>query len=324
MRPRISDGRGGAELSPAAAAGLRGRAAPGAQALLRACRPRQWVKNVLVVTAPAAAGILTHPEVAGQVAVAFVCFCALSSATYLLNDVHDRHEDRASPARRTRPVAAGELSVPLALAAAATLALGGLALAAALRPALAAVGAGYLVLTVSYTLWLRSIAVADLAAVAGGFVLRALAGGAATEVALSRWFMLVACFGALFLVAGKRYAELVGVPVGGVPVGGVPAATARPTLQAYSAEYLRLVLGLAAAVATTGYCLWAFQRAHTPRLSWYELSVVPFVLWLLRYALLVHGGAGRAPEELVVRDRFLLCMGAAWLAVFVVGVYVAG
>ncbi len=269
---------------------------------------------MLVLAAPAAAGILTHPEVAGQVAVAFVCFCALSSATYLLNDVHDRHEDRVSPARRTRPIAAGELSVPLALAAAAALALGGLALAAALRPALAAVGAGYVALTVSYTLWLRSVAVADLAAVAGGFVLRALAGAAATEVALSRWFMLVACFGALFLVAGKRYAELV----------GAPTATARPTLQAYSAEYLRLVLGLAAAVATTGYCLWAFQRAHTARLSWYELSVVPFVLWLLRYALLVDGGAGRAPEELVLRDRFLLCMGAAWLAVFVVGVYVAG
>jgi decaprenyl-phosphate phosphoribosyltransferase len=315
-------------------------------ALVRACRPRQWLKNVLVVAAPAAAGILTHPDVAGKVVVAFVCFCMLSSSTYLLNDVHDREEDRHDPARRDRPIAAGELSVRVAVAAALVLALGGLALAAAVHPALAAVGAGYLALTASYTLWLRSVAVADIAAVAGGFVLRALAGGAATSVPLSRWFMLVTSFGALFVVAGKRYAELMTLtPADGgaegahaergarAPAGGgwepaVPASNAPPALRAslsvYSERYLRFVLGLAATVTTTGYCLWAFQRAHSAKLSWYELTVIPFVLWLLRYALLLDGGEGRAPEELVLRDRFLLTMSAAWLAVFVTGVYVAG
>jgi decaprenyl-phosphate phosphoribosyltransferase len=98
----------------------------------------------------------------------------------------------------------------------------------------------------------------------------------------------------------------------------------RASLSAYSERYLRFVLGLAATVTTTGYCLWAFQRAHTAKLSWYELTVVPFVLWLLRYALLLDRGEGRAPEALVLRDRFLLSMSAAWLAVFVTGVYVAG
>ena len=284
-------------------------------ALVRACRPRQWLKNVLVVAAPAAAGILTHPDVAGKVVVAFVCFCMFSSATYLLNDVHDRKEDRHDPTRRNRPIAAGELSVRAAVAAALVLALGGLALAAAVHPALAAVGAGYLALTASYTLWLRSVAVADIAAVAGGFVLRALAGGAATSVPLSRWFMLVTSFGALFVVTGKRYAEL---------TGGKRATVMRASLSVYSERYLRFVLGLAATVTTTGYCLWAFQRAHSAKLSWYELTVIPFVLWLLRYALLLDGGEGRAPEELVLHDRFLLSMSAAWLAVFVTGVYVAG
>ncbi len=283
---------------------------------MRACRPRQWVKNVLVVAAPAAAGILTHPDVAGQVAAAFVCFCLLSSATYLLNDVHDRHEDRRNPARRARPIAAGELSVPVAVAAALALALAGLGLAAAVRPALAGVALAYLTLTASYTLWWRSVAVADIAAVAGGFVLRALAGGAATAVPVSRWFMLVTSFGALFLVAGKRYAELTSAHAGDGPV--------RASLHAYSERYLRFVLALAATVTTTGYCLWAFQRAHTAKLSWYELTVVPFVLWLLRYALLIDSGQGGAPEELVLRDRFLLSMSAAWLVVFVIGVYVAG
>ncbi|MGH2854902.1 MAG: decaprenyl-phosphate phosphoribosyltransferase, partial [Solirubrobacteraceae bacterium] len=284
-------------------------------ALVRACRPRQWIKNVLVLAAPGAAGILTHPDVAGKVALAFVCFCLLSSATYLLNDVHDLDEDRHSTRRRNRPIAAGELSVRAALAAALVLALGGLALAAAVRPALAGVGAGYLALTAGYTLWWRGVAVADIAAVAGGFVLRALAGGVATSVPVSRWFMLVTSFGALFLVAGKRYAEL---------TGGERAAVARASLGAYSARYLRFVLGLAATVTTTGYCLWAFQRAHSAKLSWYELTVIPFVLWLLRYALLIDGGEGQAPEELVLHDGFLLSMTAAWLTVFVVGVYVAG
>ncbi len=283
-------------------------------ALVRACRPRQWVKNVLVVAAPGAAGILARPDVASKVVLAFVCFCLLSSATYLLNDVHDLAEDRHSPRRRTRPIAAGELSVRAALLAALALAAGGLALAAAVRPALAGVGAGYLALTAAYTLWWRSVAVADIAAVAGGFVLRALAGGVATSVPVSRWFMLVTSFGALFLVAGKRYAEL----------GGERGAVARASLGAYSERYLRFVLALAATVTTTGYCLWAFQRAHTAKLSWYELTVIPFVLWLLRYALLLDGGAGQAPEELVLHDGFLRSMAAAWLAVFVVGVYVAG
>ncbi len=237
--------------------------------------------------------------------------------------MHDREEDRHDSTRRGRPIAANELSVRVAIAAALVLALGGLALAAAVHPALAAVGAGYLALTASYTLWLRSVAVADIAAIAGGFVLRALAGGAATSVPVSRWFMLVTSFGALFMVAGKRYAELMtlapandgeegakaeigaSTPTGGGRAltgrasNGSPAPAVRASLSAYSERYLRFVLGLAATVTTTGYCLWAFQRAHSAKLSWYELTVIPFVLWLLRYALLLDGGEGRAPEVLV-------------------------
>jgi decaprenyl-phosphate phosphoribosyltransferase len=286
-----------------------------AAVLLRACRPRQWVKNALVVAAPGAGGILTHPDVAGKVALTFVCFCMLSSSTYLLNDVHDRDEDRRHPRKRSRPVTSGELSVGLAVATALMLASGGLALAAAVRPALAGVGVGYLALTASYTLWWRDVAVADIAAVAGGFVVRALAGGVATSVPVSRWFLIVTSFGALFLVAGKRYAEL------RTGQGGVAT---RASLEAYSAQYLRFVIGLAATVATTAYCLWAFQRSHHHRLTWYELTVIPLVLWLLRYALLIDRGDGQAPEELVLGDRFLLVMSAAWLAVFVCGVYVTG
>ncbi len=282
-------------------------------AMIQACRPRQWTKNLLVLAAPGAGGALLHAEVPERLALTFICFCALSSATYLLNDIHDLAEDRVHPRRRTRPIAAGRLPVPLAVVMAVGLVLAGLGLAFAVRPWLAAVGGAYLVLTTSYTLWWRRVAVADLAAIAGGFVLRALAGGAATNVALSRWFLLVTSFGALFVVAGKRYAEL-------RTTGG--SGRTRALLSQYSENYLRLVMGIAASVTTIAYCLWAFQRSHQARLSWYELTVIPLVLWLLRYGLLLEQGAGDAPEELVLRDRFLLIVTAAWLALFVAGVYV--
>jgi decaprenyl-phosphate phosphoribosyltransferase len=177
------------------------------QALLGVCRPRQWGKNLLVLAAPGAAGVLFDPEIPGRVALAFVAFCLLSSCTYLLNDVHDRAEDGRHPEKRKRAIAAGDVSVALATRTALLLAACGLGIAAAVSPALAGMGAGYLLLSGSYTLWWRGLAVADIAAVAGGFVLRAIAGVAA-GVPVSRWFVIVTTFGALFLVAGKRYAEL--------------------------------------------------------------------------------------------------------------------
>jgi decaprenyl-phosphate phosphoribosyltransferase len=304
-----ADPAGGVERAPRARAPLLPL-----KALLRACRPRQWLKNVLVFAAPAAAGVLGDSGVAGELALTFVCFCMLSSAVYLVNDVRDRDEDRANPRKRARPIASGQLSVGLALAAAAVLALGGLGLAALVRPALAAVGAGYLALTLSYTMWLRSVAVADIAAVAGGFVLRAAAGGAATSVSVSRWFMLVSSFGALFLVAGKRYAEL---------SAAEQATVQRAPLRAYTPQYLRFVTGLAATVTVSSYCLWAFQRPHHDKVSLFGLTIVPFVLWLLRYALLLEQGDGHAPEEIVLADRFLLSMSALWVALFLCGVYIA-
>lgn len=287
----------------------------GAGALLRACRPRQWTKNLLVLAAPGAAGVLTNAEVPGKVVLAFLSFCMLSSATYLLNDIHDLAEDRTHPRKRLRPIACGELPVGVAAAASAALTIAGITVAAAARIELAVVAAAYLALTVSYNLWLRDVAVADIAAVAGGFVLRALAGGVAVSVPVSRWFLVVTSFAALFVVAGKRYVELREHPSEGAR---------RASLSAYSAHYLRFVLGLSATVTATAYCLWAFQKSRDGKLSLYELTVVPAVMWLLRYALLLDQGHGEAPEELVVQNRFLLAMSGLWLVLFVCAVYVAG
>jgi decaprenyl-phosphate phosphoribosyltransferase len=283
-----------------------------AGALLRACRPRQWSKNLLVLAAPASAGVAASPAIALEVLAGFVVFCLLASSTYLINDVRDRKQDRHHPTKRSRPVAAGELSPKAAVSAAAAMALAGLSLAAIVAPALAGVGFAYLMLTGSYSIWWRRIVVADILAIAAGFVMRAVAGGAATNVGLSRWFLLVTSCGAIFLVAGKRYAELSG------NWSGTPS---RETLRRYSIGSLRLLIASSATAATVAYAGWAFTRGQEHVL--YELSLVPFVLWLGRYAALLTGGAGEAPEELILRDRLLLALSVAWALVFLAAVYVA-
>jgi decaprenyl-phosphate phosphoribosyltransferase len=282
------------------------------QVVVRACRPRQWIKNILVVIAPAAAGALTRPAVAGAVFVALIAFCLLSSATYLVNDVRDAERDRRHPRKRFRPVAAGELSPSRALRIAAIMAALGISLAAAVRPGLALVGVGYLALTTSYSFWWRHVVVADIVAIAGGFVLRAVAGGVAADVPLSRSFLGVTSACALFLVAGKRYAEL---------TGARERSLTRVTLGRYSRRQLRWLMLAAAALGCLAYLRWAFTRPQFG--PWIELSSLPFVMWLGRYLIMLAAGYGEAPEELILRDPGLLALGAAWAALFVAGIYVA-
>jgi len=288
-----------------------GRAVAGA--IVRSARPRQWVKNVLLLGAPAAAGVLARPEALGRLAVAFVAFCAAAAGGYLLNDVRDAEDDRRHPRKRTRPVASGALTERAAVIAGITLLIAGLALAAALGWAFVGILLGYVALTATYSLALRDVAVLDLAAVAGCHVARAAAGGIAVAVPLSQWFLIVASFGSLFVVAGKRLGDLADL--------GEDAPSARATLASYSPTYLRHVLTMSSAVAVTAYCLWSLD---TPKETWpvlSQLSVVPLVLFLLRYALLLDQGRGGAPEDLVLADRVLFALAAAWVALFAGAVY---
>jgi decaprenyl-phosphate phosphoribosyltransferase len=187
----------------------------------------------------------------------------------------------------------------------------GVGLASAIDLKLGLLAIGYLALTASYSLWWRNIVFLDILAIAAGFVLRALAGGVATDIYLSRWFVIVTACCAIFLVAAKRYAEL---------RAHVTRAPARVTLARYSAVNLRLILVAAAAVAGVAYTSWAFTR--TSHILWYGLSIAPFLLWLARYGELVGAGTGEAPEDLILRDRGLLALSAAWMLLFLGGVYV--
>ena len=286
--------------------------------LVRTMRPHQWTKNVLVVAAPVAAGVIDEADVARSTALALVAFCLASSATYLLNDARDVDADRRHPTKRERPVAAGIVSVPLAVGTAAVLLVAALAIGFATEPDLGMTLVAYLVLTTSYSLWLKHVPVADIVAVAAGFVLRAVAGAAATGVPISSWFFIVTSAGALLMVVGKREAELAHL--------GEEAGT-RPVLAAYTPQFLLLLRGVATTGVLIAYCLWAFEAAgsagdgHAQLLL--QLSILPFVVAILRYALLIDQGEGAEPERLVLRDRTILVAGACWAIIYGYGTYLA-
>lgn len=276
---------------------------------VRAARPVQWIKNLLVFGAPAAAGVLTTwPGFFGTL-VAFAAFCLAASGSYLLNDAADVEADRRHPRKRLRPIAAGVISVRQARVAGVVL--------VALAPATAAltgswklpaVVAGYLVLTFSYTFWLKHQEVVDLVAVAGCHVIRAFAGAVAVDVPVTGWFLVVFSLGALQIVAGKREAELRSQGANGT----------RATLAAYSPSYLASVRAMCSGAMIVTYCLWALNEHPS---LFYGLSIVPFVLIVLRHSLLVDRGVGEEPEELVLRDRPLQVFIAAQVLLVVAGIY---
>lgn len=288
-----------------------------ARELLRTARPKQWTKNVLVFAAPGAAGVLTQGRELGLTVLAFVAFCLAASGTYVWNDLFDVEVDRRHPTKRTRPIAAGTVPIGVARVAGVVLPVAALAVAALTgRWQTVAVVATYLALTVAYSLWLKHVAVIDLIAIASGFVLRAAAGATAVDVPMSRWFILCITFGSLFIVVGKRYAELEALGDG---------AGTRSTLDVYDLGYLRMVLSASLAGALISYCVWALDTAEAASTNgpFYELSIVPMMAAFLRYLLLLGHGDGGAPEDVFTRDGVLQLLGLAWLVVYGVAVYTA-
>jgi len=283
-------------------------------ATVRAMRPRQWVKNLLVLAAPLAAGRLFDPTILKGAALAFVAFCLVSASVYLVNAVRDVEEDRQHPTKRFRPIAAGELKPATAVAVAAVLGACGLALGFFVSIPLGITMLVYIVLQLLYSAYLKHLPVVDLAMVASAFLLRAIAGGVATGIPLSQWFLLVAAFGSFFMVAGKRYSELKAL--------GVDAGTRR-SLTRYSESYLRFAWMLAAVMVLISYSLWAFENRGEGAygVPWTAISIAPFTLGLLQYALEVDAGTAGEPEEVVLKDRVLQGLGVVWLVVISIAVF---
>ena len=277
-------------------------------------RPKQWVKNVLVATAPLAAGRLFETPVLIAVGLAFVAFCLVSASVYLVNDVRDVAEDRLHPRKRFRPIAAGELKPTTAWVLAALTGVAGLALGFAVTIPLGITLVVYLAVQLLYSAFLKHLPVVDLAVVASGFLLRAIAGGVATGIPLSQWFLLVAAFGSFFMVAGKRYSEM-------RAIGG--EAGTRRALTRYSESYLRFAWMLSAVMVLISYSLWAFENRGDDALGlpWTAISIAPFTLGLMQYALEVDAGNAGEPEDVVLHDHVLQGIGVVWLVVISVAVF---
>ena len=278
-----------------------------ASGLVKAIRPKQWVKNLLVLAAPlfALGGGVTYDfrEVFINVGLAFVAFSLAASSIYLINDARDVEADRQHPTKRFRPIAAGVVPEWLAYSVAVVLAAISLTLSWFTARDLAIVIAVYLVMQLAYCFGLKHQAVLDICIVSSAYLIRAIAGGAATGIVLSQWFLLVMAFGSLFMVAGKRYAEL--------QLAERTGAKIRKSLESYTSTYLRFVWTLSATAVVVCYGLWAFERDRATDGSWFAISMIPFTIAILRYAVDVDGGIAGEPEEIAMRDRVLQLLAVA-------------
>lgn len=281
---------------------------------LRLVRLRQWVKNGLVLAAPAAAGVLDEGPYLWRALVVAVSFCLAASGTYCLNDAADAAADRLHPTKRWRPIATGEISVTRGRTVGMSLLVAGMGLGLVVGHwEASAITALYVLLSTLYTISLKHVPIVDIAMITAFFVIRAVAGVVGTDVPLSDWYLIVASFGALFIVAGKRSTEL----------GLENAVDHRSALGGYTPGFLLYVRSVASGVTLLAYCLWAFEKADIADswVPWFQLSIVPFVLVILRYALILETEKVRGPEEILLQDRLLQLFALLWAAVFAAGVY---
>jgi 4-hydroxybenzoate polyprenyltransferase len=285
--------------------------------LLRAMRPQQWTKNLLVFAGLIFGEKLTDASAAATATGAFAVFCLLSSAVYLVNDVRDREADRRHPVKAKRPIASGALSPTTAVTAAALLSGAGLVGASLINTAFALVAAAYLVLLMSYSLSLKHVVILDVLVLAGGFVLRAAGGAVAVGVAFSHWLLLLTLLLALFLALSKRRAEL-------VALAGADAHSHRPSLGDYSPYLLDQMIGVVTASTLLAYAFYTIspetvEKFGTDRLLW----TVPFPLYgIFRYLYLMHQREGGGnPADTLLEDRPILICVALWGAAVIAILY---
>ncbi len=286
--------------------------------LLKAMRPKQWVKNVFVFAGIVFAEqhLFTQLPALLKSLAAFVLFSMISSSVYLINDLSDIEQDRQHPKKRLRPLASGHLAPTLARVVAALLVVVGLGLPVALGLSSAPLGTGwlafaailllYFVLQVAYTYVLKHVVIVDLFAIAGGFVLRAIGGAAILSVAITPWWLLCVLLLALFLGLGKRRNELQVLAQG--------AGSHRKILEEYSPKLLEQLITIDVACTILAYSQATFTAPSVPitPFPWLMLTI-PFVIYtLFRYLYLIAQGEGGEPADLLFRDRPLLVAIVSW------------
>ena len=283
--------------------------------LLISTRPPQWVKNVFVFPAILFSQHLFEIDYLLRSVWAALCFCFLSGAVYLLNDVLDRDRDRIHPLKSMRPIASGEIPLWAAIATSFVLAATSVSMSFRLNEGFGWVTLTYTVLNIAYSIRLKHVVLIDVLIVASGFLLRALGGALAIQVFISTWFILCTFMLALFLAVIKRRQELVALEE--------RAGEHRSILEAYSLPFLDQLISVLTASTLVCYALYAMgvgdEMGVETRMQW----TIPFVLYgMLRYLYIAyHVGIGENPTFVVWRDRPLQICGVLWLIASVFGVY---
>ena len=282
--------------------------------LAKALRPRQWIKNGLIFlpfvfsidVAWSRDNLDPVPELVLRLVVVFLAFCALSGAAYLLNDLMDRKADRLHPLKRHRPIASGRVRVPTALLVMPVLGVGGLAAMTLVEPELGGISLVYLFINGAYSLGMKQVVLVDALSVASGYVIRATAGAVAIEVTPSPWLYATTAAGALFIVLGRRYAE--------VRLAGDTASQQRSVLRHYAGPLMGQLLTIAAAAALISYTLYTVEANNLPENNTMLLTI-PFVIFgVFRYLYLLNTSAeAEAPEQLIARDIPLVVSIICWM-----------
>jgi 4-hydroxybenzoate polyprenyltransferase len=287
-----------------------------AASLFVSLRPDQWTKNLIVFAALIFAVKLLDPAALANASAAFLIFCALSGAVYLINDVSDRDADRQHPLKCMRPVAAGEISPGLALGFAVVLSAAAVTGSFALNRSFGMAAVAYLALQVLYTRSLKHVVVLDVMAIAIGFVLRAVAGGLVINVHISNWLLVCTMLGALFLGLAKRRHEITLLAAG--------AKGHRRILEEYDPYLLDQMIGVVAASTMVAYIIYcASPETHAYFGTEWLVLTTPFPIYgLFRYLYLVHRKeGGGSPSDMLLKDRPLLACVALWGIVVVMIIY---
>ncbi|MHB8055957.1 MAG: decaprenyl-phosphate phosphoribosyltransferase [Candidatus Aminicenantales bacterium] len=284
--------------------------------ILKSLRPSQWTKNLFVFAALIFAQEATFGPSLLRTIGAFLVFCLLSGALYLVNDVCDLEADRRHPKKSLRPIAAGRVPPRRAIVWAVILIAAALAAAFALRPLFCVVAAVYAVAMLGYSLKLKNVVILDVFLVASGFVLRVIAGGVVIDVPLSSWLIICTSLLALFIAFGKRRHELVFLEA--------DAPLHRPILREYSAYLLDQMISVVTASTVIAYSLYTVSEETVLKFGTRNLILTtPFVLYgIFRYLYLVHQrGQGGNPEEMIFRDKPLATSIFLWIAAVIVILY---
>lgn len=271
-------------------------------------RPSQWVKNGFVLIGFLFARRWTDAALAVDTALVFVGFCLISSAVYAMNDVLDRERDRTHPTKRNRPIAAGQITPNAGLGFAIGLALVGLVIAVSVSVQAVWIFAGYLLLNGAYSAGAKHVPILDVFMIAGGFMLRLLAGTAGIGIVPSHWLIVCGFMVTLCLGFAKRRAELMAVEV--------TSGEHRPALEGYTRELLDTMIAVTAAGVLVTYGLYTvsdetFAVHGTRALIW----TLPFVAFgLFRFLHRVHfGNGGRDPAQDLLRDPWLAVSVLGWI-----------